>query len=131
MGLAINGVEVTKIEIGSVEVLKIEDANGNVLYNAAPPATVSVTLTYNGYDFSWTTSDGRSGSMTSGDPDYTLTIADGQTVTFATGGSEHNRITLNDEDQCYISSGEYTYTYGYSDLADNDVISCTYFREPC
>lgn len=34
MGLLINGVEVTKIELGGVEVLRIEDGQGNVLYEA-------------------------------------------------------------------------------------------------
>ena len=91
----------------------------------------NITLTYSGYAYSWTTSDGRSGSMSSGDPDYTLAVSDGQTVTFATGGSERNRITLNGVDQCSVSSATYTYTYAYADLSDGDVVSCEYFREPC
>lgn len=130
MGLIINSQEVTKIELGGVEVTKIEDSNGNVLYSATPAQSKSVTLTYIDYDFSWSTSDGRNGSMTSGDPDYTLTISSGQTVTFTTAGGRQ-RLSVNGEDQCPGTGDGYTYVYGYDDLDDGDVISCEYFRDPC
>ena len=130
MGLAINGVEVTKIELGGVEVLKIEDANGNVLYNAAPPATVSVTLRYTDADFSWSSDYGSSGTMTSGDPYYTLAVEDGETVTFTTSGGKL-RLSVNGVDQCSGPNEDYTYPFGYSDLAEGDVISCEQFNEPC
>lgn len=130
MGLIINSQEVTKIELGGVEVTKIEDSNGNVLYSATPAQSKSVTLTYIDYDFSWSTSDGRNGSMTSGDPDYTLTISSGQTVTFTTAGGRE-RLSVNGEDQCPITLDGYTFVYRYDDLDDGDVVSCEYFREPC
>lgn len=130
MALYIGTSEVTKIQIGTTEVLRIEDANGNLLYNAAPPATVSVTLRYTYGDFSWTSDYGSSGTMTSGDPDYTLTVEDGETVTFTTSGGKL-RLSVNGVDQCSGPNYDYNYPFGYADLAEGDVISCESFFEPC
>ncbi len=123
--MTIGTSEVLKIQIGTIEVLRIEDANGNVLYSsAAPEQYVTVTLSYLGYDYSWTTSDGRSGSMASGDPDVSLTISESQTVTFTTLGGKQ-RMSINGIDQCSQM------TFGYSDFADGDVVGCDLFFEPC
>ena len=128
MGLIINNQEVTRIELGGVEVTKIEDSQGNVLYSSTPAPSKSVTLTYSGYDFSWSTSDGRSGAMTSGDPDYTLTISSGQTVTFVTAGGR-DRLSIDGVDQC--GGDDPHYTYSYAELAGGEVITCEHFTDPC
>lgn len=128
--MTIDGHTVAEITLSGHSVVKIEDSNGNVLYSATPAQSKSVTLTYIDYDFSWSTSDGRNGSMTSGDPDYTLTISSGQTVTFTTAGGRQ-RLSVNGEDQCPITLDGYTFVYRYDDLDDGDVVSCEYFREPC
>ena len=126
MGLLINGVEVTRIELGGVEVMKIEDSNGTVLYEGGPAK--DLTLKDSGYGFAWSTSDGRSGTVSVGDPDYTLTISSGQTVTFTTPGGK-DRLTINGADQCNGDSG--VYTYAYQDLSEGDIISCEHFSEAC
>lgn len=57
MGLIINNQEVTRIELGGVEVTKIEDSQGNVLYEAGPKY---FCLTSN-QDGSYVYAQGRSG----------------------------------------------------------------------
>lgn len=123
MGLAINGVEVTKIELGGVEVLKIEDANGTVLYEAGPAK--SLTLMESGYGFSWSTSDGRSGTVSVGDPDYTLTIEYGQTLAVTTDGPKY-KLCINGNEQ---GNGP-DYSFTYAQLSDGDVIDVIFDGEP-
>lgn len=128
--LHINGQLVAGITLGGQQVLKIKDTNGNLLYGTESATGKDLTLTYSGLDFSWSTSDGRSGAMTSGSPDYSLTIEPGQTVTFVTPGGK-DRLTINGDDQCPYSPDSYTYSYTYGDFAGGEVVTCEHFMDPC
>lgn len=123
MGLIINNQEVTRIELGTVEVLRIEDANGNVLYEAGPAK--AVTLRDSGYGFSWSTSDGRSGTISVGDPDYTLAISYGQTLAVTTAGPKF-KLCINGNEQ---GNGP-DYSYTYAQLSDGDVMDVIFDGEP-
>lgn len=123
MGLLINGVEVTKIEIGGVEVMKIEDSNGTVLYEGGPAK--DLTLKGSGYGFAWSTSDGRSGTVSVGDPDYTLTIEYGQTLAVTTEGSKY-KLCINGSDE---GNGP-SYSFTWAQLSDGDVLNVVYDGEP-
>ena len=126
--MTINGQAVTGITLGGHSVLKIKDANGNLLYGTESATGKDLTLTYSGLDFSWSTSDGRSGAMTSGDPDYSLTIEPGQTVTFVTPGNR-DRLSIDGVDQC--GGDDPHYTYDYAELTGGEVITCEHFNDPC
>ena len=119
----INGQLVTDIELSGQQVIKIEDSQGTVLYEAGPAK--SLTLRDSGYGFSWSTSDGRSGTVSVGDPDYTLTIEYGQTLAVTTDGPKY-KLCINGNEQ---GNGP-DYSFTYAQLSDGDVIDVIFDGEP-
>ena len=124
MALYIGTAAVTKIEINGVEVTKIEDANGNVLYNAAPPKIVTFDATDpDSYGFDYTIG-GNSGTVTQG-TSVIGTVNDGETLSVTTQAVKAH-LFINGNNQ---GNGP-SYSYTYAQITDGDVFTCFWDSEP-